>query len=260
MAWNKFPCPDDAYVYTAASLKKAWPRLHIGDAEPLPKDPVLVQAWIALHAGDFEKATKLGLEHGIDGYSVANKATCIYATYLETAEKKKIALFEEVIGRCEQQQAEQPDNAAGYYWHAYALGRYAQGISIVKALSQGLAKKVKYSLDMTLKLAPKHADALIALGSYHAEIINAVGALIGGMTYGVKKEESFKNFKAGLALNPDSAIGRVEYANALVKLEGKKKMEKMDEALALYEQAAACEPQDAMERLDVELAKSELED
>ncbi|HEU4778204.1 MAG TPA: hypothetical protein VFS95_15420 [Telluria sp.] len=257
MAWSKFPHPDDAYVYTAASLKKAWPRLHVGDAEPFPKDARLVEAWIAFHAGDFERAAKLGLDVGVDGYAVAHKATCIYATYLEKSEKKKIATFEEVAERCERQQQEQPDNAAGYYWHAYALGRYAQGISVVKALAQGVGAKVKHSLDMTLKLAPKHADAHIALGTYHSEIIDKVGAMIGGLTYGVKKEEGYKHFKKALELNPDSAIARIEYANALVMLDGKKKM---DEAVGLYEAAAGCDARDAMERLDVEAAKAELED
>ncbi|MES2113865.1 MAG: hypothetical protein V4578_01885 [Pseudomonadota bacterium] len=257
MAWSKFPHPDDAYVYTAASLKKAWPRLHVGDAEPFPKDARLVEAWIAFHAGDFERAAKLGLDVGVDGYSVAHKATCMYATYLEKSEKKKIATYEEVAERCERQQQEQPDNAAGYYWHAYALGRYAQGISVVKALAQGVGAKVKHSLDMTLKLAPKHADAHIALGTYHSEIIDKVGAMIGGLTYGVKKEEGYKHFKRALELNPDSAIARIEYANALVMLDGKKKM---DEAVGLYEAAAGCDARDAMERLDVEAAKAELED
>lgn len=257
MAWTKFPYPEDAYVYTAASLKKAWAALHIGDAEPMPKDANLIQAWIAFHAGDFEKAAKLGLEAGMDGYSVANKATCIYASYLEENEKKRISTFEEVAARCEEQQAAQPDNAAGYYWHAYALGRYAQGISVVKALSQGIAKKVRVSLDKTLELAPKHADGHIAMGAYHAEIIDAVGAMIGSMTYGVKKDESYKNFKAALSLNPDSAIARIEYANALLKLDGKKKM---DDAVALYEEAAGCTAKDAMERLDIEAAKAELPD
>jgi tetratricopeptide (TPR) repeat protein len=257
MAWSKFPHPDAAYVYTPASLKKAWARLHLGDAEPFPNDPALVQAWIAFHAGDFEQAAKLGLDVGVAGYSVAHKATCIYATYLEKSEKKRIATYEEVAERCERQQIEQPGNAAGFYWHAYALGRYAQGISVVKALAQGVGAKVKHSLDSTLKLAPKHADAHIALGAYHSEIIDKVGAMIGGLTYGVKKEEGFKHFKTALELNPDSAIARIEYANALVMLDGKKKMA---EAVALYEQAAACEPRDAMERLDVEAAKEELED
>ncbi|MES2150161.1 MAG: hypothetical protein V4508_10240 [Pseudomonadota bacterium] len=257
MAWTAFPHSDDAYVYTAASLKKAWARLHVGDAEPFPKKAALVEAWIAFHAGEFERAAKLGLDAGVDGYSVAHKASCIYANYLEKSEKKKIAMFEEVAERCERQQAEQPDNAAGFYWHAYSLGRYAQGISIVKALAQGIAPKVRASIDKAIKLAPKHADAHIALGTFHAEIIASVGAMIGGLTYGVKKDESYKAFKKALELNPDSAIARIEYANALVALEGKKKM---DEAVALYEQAAQIEAVDAMERLDVEAAKEELED
>lgn len=257
MAWAKFPYVNDAYTYTPSSLKKTWPRLHAGDVEPFPKDPVLVEAWIAFHAGEFEKATQLGLAQGIDGYSVANKATGIYANYLEKNEKKKLALFEEVAARCEEQQIAEPKNPAGYYWHAYSLGRYAQGISVVKALAQGIGTKVKHSLDATIKLAPKHADAHIALGTYHAEVIDKVGAMIGSLTYGAKKEEGIRFFKQALKLNPGSAIARIEYANGLVMLEGKKKM---DEAIALYEEAAACEPLDAMERLDVEMAKEELKD
>jgi hypothetical protein len=53
------------------------------------------------------------------------------------------------------------------------------------------------------------------------------------------------------------ASAKTEYANGLVMLEGDKKMA---EATKLYEQAAACEPMDAMECLDVEAAKEELED
>lgn len=255
MAWSKFPYPDDKYVYTAAGLKKAWARLHTGDAEPFPKDAALVDAWIAFHAGEFEKAVKLGLAQGLDGYTVANKAAAAYATYLEKNEKKKLAMFEEIAARCEELQKAQPKNIAAYYWHAYALGRYAQGISVMKALSEGIGNKVKNSLDMTLKLAPKHADVHTALGAYHAEIIDKVGAMIGGLTYGAKKDEGLKHYKEALKLNPHSAIARIEYANGLVMLEGKKKMA---EAVKLYEEAAACEPADAMERLDIELAKEEL--
>ncbi len=141
MAWNKFPYPDPAYTYTAASLKKAWARLHAGDCEPFPKDAALVDAWIAFHSGEFEKAAKQGLALGVPGYSVANKAICMYANYLEKSDAKKLKFFEEVAARCEEQQAKQPKDAAGFYWHAYALGRYAQGISIVKALRKASATK-----------------------------------------------------------------------------------------------------------------------
>ena len=75
---------------------------------------------------------------GDDGITVANKAQAIYANYLEENEKRKLKLFEEVAQRAEDSfRRRQPKNANAYYWQAYALGRYAQGISVVKALAQG---------------------------------------------------------------------------------------------------------------------------
>jgi tetratricopeptide (TPR) repeat protein len=255
--WAKFPYPDKKHVHTAASLKKAWGRLHLGDQEPYPKEAAVVEAWIAFHAGEFEQAAQQGLAAGGAGITAANKAAAIYANYLEENEKKKLALFEEVAARAEKQQAAEPKNANAFYWQAYALGRYAQGISIAKALAQGIGGKVKASLETTIRLAPKHADAHIALASYHAEVIDKIGAMIGGLTYGAKKDTALKLYEAALKLMPDSAIARIEYANGLVMLEGKKSLAKAEK---LYAEAAACEPLDAMERLDVELARTELED
>jgi len=256
-SWAKFPYADKKYVYTAATLKKAWDRLHRGDQEPFPKDEAVVDAWIAFHAGDFQRAAELGLKAGGAGLVAANKATGIYANYLEENDKTKLALFEQVAERAEQQQAAEPKNANAFYWHAYALGRYAQDISIAKALAAGIGGRVKASLETAVKLAPKHADAHIGLGTYHAEIIDKVGAMVGGLTYGAKKDTGLKHFETALKLNPDSAIARIEMANGLVMLDGKKALAKAE---ALYAEAAACEPLDAMERLDVELARAELED
>jgi tetratricopeptide (TPR) repeat protein len=256
-SWAKFPYADKKYVYTATTLKKAWDRLHRGDQEPFPKDEAVVDAWIAFHAGDFQRAAELGLKAGGAGLVAANKATAIYANYLEENDKTKLALFEQVAERAEQQQSDEPKNANAFYWHAYALGRYAQGISIAKALAAGIGGRVKASLETAVKLAPKHADAHIGLGTYHAEIIDKVGAMVGGLTYGAKKDTGLKHFETALKLNPDSAIARIEMANGLVMLDGKKALAKAE---ALYSEAAACEPMDAMERLDVELARAELED
>jgi hypothetical protein len=257
MAWTAFPYPEKDYVYTAASLRKNWARLHTGDAEPFPEDKKVQDAWIAFHAGEFEKAKKLGVAAGGAGITCANKAQAIYANYLEDDEDKALAHFDEVAKRCEAQQAAEPKNANAFYWHAYALGRYSQGISITKALAQGLGGKVKDSLTTAIKLAPAHADAHIALGAYHAEIIDKVGALIGGMTYGAKRDTGIAMFKKAMELAPQSAIARIEYANGVVLLDGKKGL-KLGEQL--YAEAAECEAVDAMERLDVEMAKSELED
>ena len=151
----------------------------------------------------------------------------------------------------------QPKNANAWYFQAYVLGRYSQGISVLNALTQGLGGRIKAALDAALKLEPKHAEAHTALGAYHAEVVDKVGALIGKLTYGASKELAVKHFESALQLAPDSAIARIEYANAMVMLFGESKM---DQAVKLYEKAAAATPVEAMERLDVELAKSELED
>ena len=254
--WTAFPHAGD-YAFDATSLKKHWARLHTGDAEPLPKDTDVLKAWALFHSGEFQKAAEAGLKAGGDGITVANKATSIYATYLEPKEKTKLDLFMEVAAQAQAQAEAQPQNANAWYWHAYALGRYSQGISVAKALAQGLGSKVKESLEKSIKLSPQHADARIALGAFHAEVIDKVGSLIGGMTYGAKKDTGLKLFQEALKLNPGSAIAMIEYANAMVMLEGDKKMK---DATKLYEQAAATEPQDAMERLDVEMAQAELED
>ncbi len=254
--WTAFPYAGD-YAFDVASVKKNWARLHAGDAEPMPTDANVLQAWALFHSGEFQKAVDLGVKIGGDGLTVANKAACVYATYLEKQEKARLELFLEVARRAEAQVKNDPLNINAQYWQAYALSRYSQGISVAKALAQGLGSKVKVSLENVIKLEPKHADAHIALGAFHAEVIDKVGSLIGGMTYGAKKDTGLALLQQALKLNFESAIGMIEYANAMLMLDGEKMLK---EATRLYQQAAAAKPLDAMERLDVEMAKVELAD
>ncbi|HEY6087486.1 MAG TPA: hypothetical protein VIV84_07105 [Burkholderiaceae bacterium] len=252
--WTAFPY--ELYDFDAARLKKHWTRLHAGDVEPAPKDARLLEAWAVFHAGEFQKAFAAGLKLGGDGITLANKAQSIYANYLEKSEKTKLGMFQEVMARAEAQAAAEPKNPNAHYWMAYAIGRYGQSISVAKALAQGLGTKLKTALETTIELAPKHADAHIALGAFHAEVIDKVGSLL-GKTQGANKATGLAMFQQALKLTPASAIAMVEYANGLVMLEGDKRMK---DAEKLYADAAACTPADAMERLDVEMAKAELED
>jgi tetratricopeptide (TPR) repeat protein len=254
--WAKFPHADKAYAYDAAALKKAWPRLHRGDCEPLPKDAAVLDAWRAFHAGDFGRAVDAGIAAHGSGVNAAVKAQVVYAHYLERSDKARLALFEEAAGWADARRAESPGDANAHYLYAFALGRYGQGISVAKALAEGMGGKIKDALLTAMKLEPKHADANIAYGAYQAEVIDKVGALVAGMTYGAKKDSALEHYQRALKLNPESAIARIEYANGLIMLFGKSRL---DEATKLYEQAAAVAPADAMERLDVERAKGELE-
>lgn len=257
MVWQKFPYSDKAYSYAGAALRENWPRLHRGDCEPFPSDAKVQDAWRSYHAGDFGKAVEAGVACGLAGYNAANKAATVYATYLESDDERKRKLLIEAAKRAEEQQQKTPDNVNAWYLHAFALGRYSQTISVVKALAEGLGGKIKNSLTRALELEARHVDARIALGSYHAEVIDKVGSLVGGLTYGVRKETGIDLLETALQLDPESAITRIEYANALVLMFGKARIQ---DAERLYQEAAACVPMDAMERLDVEAAKAELAD
>jgi tetratricopeptide (TPR) repeat protein len=254
--WVAFPYPDGDYLYAGPALKKHWGRLHRGDREPFPKDSRAQQAWRLFHQGQFPAAISAGLAAGAGGVTAANKAQAIYANSLETRDAARIALFDEVMGRAAAQAREAPKNANAHYLYAYAAGRYSQRISVAKALAQGYGGKIRAALERSLELEPRHAEAHVAMGAFHAEIIHKAGALVGGLTYGASKEAGEAHFREALRLAPDSPIALIEMANGLVLLHGRKRVE---EASRLYARAAAIEPRDAMERLDVEAARAQLE-
>jgi len=254
--WAAFPFAGD-YNFDEASVKKNWARLHGTDLEPLPQQADLLQAWACFHNGEFQKASALGLGLGLSGLNVANKAACVYANYLEKHEARRLALFQEVADRADQQIAQDPGNFNARYLRAYALARYSQGITVAKALAQGLGNKIKTDLESVIRQQPNHLDAHVALGSFHAEVIDKVGSLIGAMAYGANKDISLNLFTQAVKLNMHSAFCMVEYANAMLMLGGEKMLQ---EAGRMYQMAARAKPVDAAERLEVEMAKSELKD
>ena len=279
-AWAKFPHDAKPFHHPGDALKKAWPGLHAGDLEPFPDDrraaallkaagkaapkgvdaaalaAALQDAWRAFHRGDFQAAHDAGAALGPVGASVACKALGIHATYLVDDDAERLARYERVGELAEAAIAALPDEPNSHYRYAFGMGRYSQGISIAKALKLGLATKVRRALDQTLALAPKHAEAHTALGLYHAEIIAKVGALVGGLTYGAKAAEAEKHLATALKLTPASPIAHLEHGNLLLLLHGDRRE---DDAAAAFEKAGKLKPRDAMEKLDADHARSQLE-
>jgi tetratricopeptide (TPR) repeat protein len=253
--WIAFPQSGAAFGYRAAALKKHWPRLHRGDCEPFPAGEAEREAWRAFHAGEFQRAWEEGSKLGPPGKTAACKAAATYASYLERDGKRAASLLEQAAELGEQACSEAPDHANAQYMLAYCLGRYAQKVSVTRALADGLAGRVQRALERTLELEPRHAEAHVATGTYHAEVIDKVGSLLGGLTYGASTEEALKHYRKALSLFPESAIVRIEYARGLLMLDGSK----TSEARKLLAQAAKCDPADAAETLDVEHAKAKLE-
>ena len=273
--WIQFP-----YRIAApegAALKKAWAQLHQGDREPwpdakrvaalgaaaAPARPLaaeelarrVLEAWRAFHCGDFERAWTEGEALGALGAVVAAKAAGVYTRYLETREPRAVALLERAVVLAAQAAHAAPELPNAHYMHAFVLGRLSQRTSVLQALAAGHATRVRQSLEKALALEPRHADAHIALGLYHAEIVAKVGDFVARLTYGASGEAAVKHFKEALKLAPQSAVAHLEYGNGLVAAFG---AGRRAEAHKLYERAAGLRPLDAMERLDVEAARAAL--
>ncbi len=264
---------------SSSALRARWKRLHDGDREPYPDEPQVARlakrhdsfaswvgthggagavaegvqaAWREFHAAEFTRAIDLGANTGALGATAANKAAALYCLYQGRSEARSLKLLQTAVERAEEAVELLPDYPNAHYTLALAQGRYSQRISIVQALAHGLAARVRTALDTTLKLEPRHAEAHIALGLFHAEILSTLGSLLAGLTYQVSAKAAIEHFRRAIKLAPSSPIARMEYAHGLLLLDADAHQK---QARELYAQAASCEPADAVERLDVERAK-----
>ncbi|HHL31901.1 MAG TPA: hypothetical protein ENJ41_04885 [Oceanospirillales bacterium] len=263
--WQQLP-DDFMFDYDQDGLAEVWEQLHAGDqyAYPLSLDDydedilnAQAQAWLHYHNGDYQAAATIGLELHEHGAVVLAKSVAAYCDYLCEDEDEVLNILAATIEITEQAAENLPECANAHFVNALLMGRYSQRISITKALSQGLGGKIKSYLETALELQPKHAEAHTAMGLYHAEIIDKIGSMIGGLTYGAKKPIAMQHFKKSLELTPDAPITAIEFANGLILLEGDKAM---DRASELYQQASECEALDALQNCDISFAQDQFEE
>jgi len=260
--WEQLP-EDFTFDYNQEQLANVWSQLHTGDqyAYPLSLDDydkeilnAQAQAWLDYHNGDYQAAAEAGLELAEHGAVILAKSVAAYCDYLCEDEDEILALLKSTIDICESAAKVLPDCANTQFVNALIMGRYSQRISITKALSQGLGGKIKTYLETTLELEPNHAEAHTAMALYHAEIIDKIGAMIGGLTYGAKKPVAMKHFEISMQLTPDVPIAAIEYANGLLLLGGSD-----DKAIELYQHASECEALDALQNCDISFAQDQFE-
>ena len=122
--WRDFPYDDTDYSVDTATLRKQWPHLHIGDAEPLPKEAAVLAAWALCHAGAFQQAYNAGLKaaaSGHPGWHHGRQQGASDLRHLPGKERKtRLAMFQEVADRAEAQAAADPKNAGALYAKAAA--------------------------------------------------------------------------------------------------------------------------------------------
>ncbi|MCB1583446.1 MAG: hypothetical protein R3E90_03495 [Marinicella sp.] len=255
MKIDNWQSTEDAFIQSMNSddLLARWADLHAADLAAVPTDD-LVATWLLFHNGHFEEAAKAGLALGAEGTPVVIRSVVAYTDYICEDEDECVDLLEQAYSLGETHCG---DNEECLFTTALAMGRYSQSISITKALSKGLGGKVKKLLTTILEDKPNHAEAHLAMAMYHAEIIDKVGATLGGLTYGANAKTAQKHIEKALELAPN-AINLIEAGNAILLLKGESKG--MNEATDYYQQAARVEPLDALQSMDVDFAQSQLEE
>ena len=203
-----------------------------GDCEPLPKDADVLERLAAFHAGEFAAAVEAGLAAGGAGVNAAVKAQVVYANYLEKSRQgeDRAARGSGRLGRRapSQQRRRTPTRTTSTRSRSAATARASRSRRRSRRAS---AARSRTRSPTAIKLEPKHADAHTAYGAYQAEVIDKVGGIVAGVTYGAKKDSAIEHFEKALKLYPESAIARIEYANGLIMLFGKSRIDEADEAL-----------------------------
>ena len=167
--------------------------------------------------GRFVEAADIGEALGTsEGFAVAAKSLAVYAHY-EASEEE----FREVVERATRMGEEainaDPTNPEAHYQAAHVAGRYAQRVGAFTALREGLAARIREPLEATLALAPDRADAILALGGWHADI--AEQGFLARAMYGGSDEEAVKFFEQALEMAPDSKVVLHAYAIRLPRLD-----------------------------------------
>ncbi len=246
--------PDFIKDLSAEELGQMWTTLHQADVSDVPEGE-LMSAWLSFHNGDYQSAAEQAMALGPSALPVLLRSVVAYTDYVCEDEDECTALLEQAHTHAESV-LDDCDDVNAEFTTALCMGRYAQSISIVKALKEGLGGKVKNLLASVLEQQPNHAEAHIAMAMYHAEIIDKVGSMLGGLTYGASADQARSHLEQGLELAPN-AINLIEAGNAYLLLDGEKKG--MAQATHLYQQAAECEALDALQTMDVDFAASQLD-
>jgi tetratricopeptide (TPR) repeat protein len=210
----------------------------------------LQDAQLQFKNGDFTGAVQSAIAlNTSDGFALASKSNSIFAS--TQSESKQEAIYAQSEKYARNAIALDTNNSDGYFEVARALGRLSQLRGVLSALTQGLGGQIKENLDKAIRLDPQFANALVALGLWHAEIVGKGVAFL----YGADPAKGLAAFNRAIKLEPKIIIHRVEFARGLMLIDASKNKE---EALTQLEVAVTLTPRDAAEKLDLERAKRDL--
>ena len=209
----------------------------------------------ALYAeGRFTEAAELGAAlKTSESYSLAAQSLAIKGYFLAKGDEKK-ALLERAVQLAEEAVRLDAANPEAHLQLAHTTGRYGQALGFLQAVAGGYATKVRESIEEALRLDPDKAGAHLSMATWHAEIVNAAGAMA-GFLYGASEKKARRHYDRTMELIPDAKVVCVEYAFGLLLMDEDRNRE---EARRLLKRAIKKPSRDAVDRLYHEQAMARL--
>lgn len=209
----------------------------------------LQEAQTLLDKGDWRAASNMADDlAGADALALAAKANTLGADTVPEGQRQ--ALYEKAVALARKAIAATPNNADAHFELARAEGRLAQFKGILESL--GLAREVKDALDRTIDADKNYAGAYVALGLWNAEL--ASKGLIATAATGASVKNVQPNFEKAISLEPTVVTHRLEYANALLKIGGRRNTYK-GQAIEVLQKAVTLSPRTFWEERDLDAAK-----
>ena len=204
--------------------------------------------------GRFVEAAELGVAvKTSESYALAAQSLAMQGHFFAEGEEKK-ALFQRAVELAEEAVRLDPANPEAHLQLAHTKGRYAQAIGFLQAVAGGYATKVRESIEEALRLDPDKPGAHLSMATWHAEIVNAAGAMA-GFLYGGSAKKARGHYERTVELKPDAKVVWVEYAFGLLLLDEERNRE---EARSLLRRALEKPSRDAVDRLYHEQAAARL--
>lgn len=226
-----------------------------GDYERLSRE--VIHVWRLFFRGDFQESMRAGEKIGPYGQMAGKLSQMIYAIYLEPDLEHKHMLLQDTInvirdyGPTLDKMRRDPrfhnDFISIRCAYALAIGRLAEDVPIPVAIGRNYVFKLLSVTDDARDFAPMHPLGLTFRAGIDANVVRKLGKATGRITFGARQANVEDLYQRALAIVPDSAVIRYEYANSFLYLNKRKEI---DRALEELKQAAAQKPRYAMEALD----------
>ncbi len=267
---------ESTFRFAGERLAAHWKVLHAGDLEPWPDaqrsrllqnlpgaeagDPArlvvaLQDAWRAYHEGDFAGAHARGLMLGLAGAGVALRAACAEARYRGVDASARHAQLAALLPVAEALRNALPEEPNSHFRLAQVLGDLLENQDAQVRPDEAVLQSQHAALRHALRLAPRHGEAQLALGVFHAHAIARLGAIGARMSCAASATAAEHHLELARRLLPSHPRVWLETGHALQLLSGIRQGSAVTEA---FRRAAKMTPRDAASALDADWARAQL--